>query len=681
MKNISIFLTLFLVTLVAQGQVNVKVAQKQTAPDIFDLIFTCSIEEGWHIYSTTEENGPIPTSFNVDKKEGVELVGELKSKTQPLSHYEDVFDANVSYYENSAEFTQTVRITGPTYSIEGYLEYGACNDQNCMPPTSVDFKYEGTGVEKNVEPVKEVASLLEKDGLSSDEKEVVDETKASDTITVNTSSQPSAALGDLWSPVIKELSSYGEQNETSNKSLWAIFGLGFLGGLIALFTPCVWPIIPMTVSFFLKRSKNDKKKGIRDAITYGISIVIIYVSLGLIITLIFGASALNSLSTNAIFNIFFFLMLVVFGASFLGGFEITLPSTWSNAVDNKASSSAGFLSIFLMAFTLSLVSFSCTGPIIGFLLVEMATANIIGPTVGMLGFAIALALPFTFFALFPTLLKSVPKSGNWMNVIKVTLGFIELAFALKFFSVADLAYGWHLMDREVFLCLWIVLFALLGAYLIGWIRFPHDEDVYDEEGNVVVNPRTSIPRFFMALISFSFALYMVPGLWGAPCKAVSAFAPPMNTQDFNLAKSDAVEAQFKDYEEGMQYAAAQGKPVLIDFTGFGCVNCRQMEAAVWTDETVKDLIENKYVLISLYVDDKTPLPEIVEVKENGRTRKLRTIGDKWSYFQRTKFGSQTQPFYVLLNNEGKPLNKSYSHDESISNYIEFLDTGLKNYKK
>ena len=681
MKNISIFLTLFLVTLVAQGQVNVKVAQKQTAPDIFDLIFTCSIEEGWHIYSTTEENGPIPTSFNVDKKEGVELVGELKSKTQPLSHYEDVFDANVSYYENSAEFTQTVRITGPTYSIEGYLEYGACNDQNCMPPTSVDFKYEGTGVEKNVEPVKEVASLLEKDGLSSDEKEVVDETKASDTITVNTSSQPSAALGDLWSPVIKELSSYGEQNETSNKSLWAIFGLGFLGGLIALFTPCVWPIIPMTVSFFLKRSKNDKKKGIRDAITYGISIVIICVSLGLIITLIFGASALNSLSTNAIFNIFFFLMLVVFGASFLGGFEITLPSTWSNAVDNKASSSAGFLSIFLMAFTLSLVSFSCTGPIIGFLLVEMATANIIGPTVGMLGFAIALALPFTFFALFPTLLKSVPKSGNWMNVIKVTLGFIELAFALKFFSVADLAYGWHLMDREVFLCLWIVLFALLGAYLIGWIRFPHDEDVYDEEGNVVVNPRTSIPRFFMALISFSFALYMVPGLWGAPCKAVSAFAPPMNTQDFNLAKSDAVEAQFKDYEEGMQYAAAQGKPVLIDFTGFGCVNCRQMEAAVWTDETVKDLIENKYVLISLYVDDKTPLPEIVEVKENGRTRKLRTIGDKWSYFQRTKFGSQTQPFYVLLNNEGKPLNKSYSHDESISNYIEFLDTGLKNYKK
>ena len=681
MKKIAILLLMLtLVTIVVQAQVNVKVVQKQTAPDTFDLIFTCSIDEGWHIYSITEDNGPIPTSFNVDKKEGVELVGGLKSKTQPQSHYEDVFDANVSYYEKSAEFTQTVKITGPVYSIEGYLEYGACNDQNCLPPTSVDFKYEGKGVEKASEPAKvEPALLKEEDASVKKENEAA--VLVADSTVLSSSMEPSAELDDLWTPVIKELNSYGEKNDTSNKSLWAIFGLGFLGGLIALFTPCVWPIIPMTVSFFLKRSKNDKKKGIRDAITYGLSIVVIYVSLGLIITLIFGASALNSLSTNAIFNIFFFLMLVVFGASFLGGFEITLPSSWSNAVDNKASSTTGLLSIFLMAFTLSLVSFSCTGPIIGFLLVEMATTNMIGPTVGMLGFAVALALPFTFFALFPTLLKSAPRSGNWMNVIKVTLGFIELAFALKFFSVADLAYGWHLMDREVFLCLWIILFALLGAYLIGWIRFPHDEDEYDEEGNVVVNPRTSVPRFFMALISFAFALYMVPGLWGAPCKAVSAFSPPMNTQDFNLAKSDAVEAKFKDYEAGMQYAAAQHKPVMIDFTGFGCVNCRQMEAAVWTDETVKDLIDNEYVLISLYVDDKTPLPEIIEVNENGQTRKLRTVGDKWSYFQRTKFGAQTQPFYVLLDNEGKPLNRSYSHDESISNYVEFLNMGLKNYRK
>ena len=496
MKKIAILLLMLtLVTIVVQAQVNVKVVQKQTAPDTFDLIFTCSIDEGWHIYSITEDNGPIPTSFNVDKKEGVELVGGLKSKTQPQSHYEDVFDANVSYYEKSAEFTQTVKITEPVYSIEGYLEYGACNDQNCLPPTSVDFKYEGKGVEKASEPAKvEPALLKEEDASVKKENEAA--VLVADSTVLSRSMEPSAELDNLWTPVIKELNSYGEKNDTSNKSLWAIFGLGFLGGLIALFTPCVWPIIPMTVSFFLKRSKNDKKKGIRDAITYGLSIVVIYVSLGLIITLIFGASALNSLSTNAIFNIFFFLMLVVFGASFLGGFEITLPSSWSNAVDNKASSTTGLLSIFLMAFTLSLVSFSCTGPIIGFLLVEMATTNIIGPTVGMLGFAVALALPFTFFALFPTLLKSAPRSGNWMNVIKVTLGFIELAFALKFFSVADLAYGWHLMDREVFLCLWIILFALLGAYLIGWIRFPHDEDEFDEEGNVVVNPRTSVPRFF-----------------------------------------------------------------------------------------------------------------------------------------------------------------------------------------
>lgn len=675
MKKIVSFFTLLMLTLAVQAQVNFKVAQKQTAPDQFDIVFTCSMDAGWHIYSTTESNGPIPTTFNIDKKEGVELVGALKSKTNPVSHFEEVFDAKVSYYEGSAEFTQTVKITGPVYNIEGYLEYGACNDQNCMPPTSVDFKYSGKGVEAVKESIKE--DVKEETPIEETAEEgLSEEVAATDSLVT-----PAIAQGDLWTPVIDELTHFGEQNDAAGKGLLAIFALGFLGGLIALFTPCVWPIIPMTVSFFLKRSKDDKKKGIRDAITYGVSIVVIYVTLGLLITLIFGASALNALSTNAVFNIFFFLMLVVFGASFLGGFEITLPSKWTNAVDNKASSTTGLLSIFLMAFTLSLVSFSCTGPIIGFLLVEMATTNIVAPTIGMLGFAIALALPFTIFALFPTMLKSAPRSGNWMNVIKVTLGFIELAFSLKFFSVADLAYGWHLLDREVFLCLWIILFALLGAYLIGWIRFPHDEDEYDDEGNVIVNVKTSIPRFFMALISFAFALYMVPGLWGAPCKAVGAFAPPMNTQDFNLAKSEAVEAQFKDFEAGMQAAAAQGKPVMVDFTGFGCVNCRQMEAAVWTDEKVKDLIENEYVLISLYVDDKTPLPEIMEVQENGQTRKLRTVGDKWSYFQRTKFGSQTQPFYVLLDHNGKPLNKSYSHDESVENYVEFLETGLKNFKK
>ena len=476
------------------------------------------------------------------------------------------------------------------------------------------------------------------------------------------------------------MAAFGEDaSNAASQTWWKIFLLGFLGGLVALLTPCVWPIIPMTVSFFLKRS-GDKRKGIRDAATYGVSIVVIYVLLGLVITGIFGASALNALSTNAVFNIFFCLMLLVFAASFFGAFEITLPSSWSNAVDNKAESTTGLLSIFLMAFTLALVSFSCTGPIIGFLLVEVSTSgSILAPTIGMLGFAIALALPFTLFAMFPAWLKTMPKSGNWMNCVKVTLGFLELAFALKFLSVADLAYGWHILDREAFLSLWIVIFALLGAYLIGWLRFPHDEDEYDESGNVVVNHRTSVTRFFMALVSFSFAIYMVPGLWGAPLKAISAFSPPMSTQDFNLYENE-VKAQFMDYDAGMEYARRQGKPVMIDFTGYGCVNCRKMELAVWADQKVADIMQNDYVLITLYVDEKTKLPEPIKVTENGQERTLRTVGDKWSYLQRSKFGANAQPFYVLLDNEGKPLNKSYSYDEDVNKYIDFLQTGLKNYK-
>ena len=425
----------------------------------------------------------------------------------------------------------------------------------------------------------------------------------------------------------------------------------------------------MTVSFFLKRTK-DKKKGIRDAWLYGASIVVIYLVLGLAVTLIFGASALNALSTNAVFNILFCLMLIVFAASFFGAFEITLPSKWSNAVDSKAEATSGMLSIFLMAFTLTLVSFSCTGPIIGFLLVEVSTTgSVVGPAIGMLGFALALALPFTLFAMFPSWLKSMPKSGGWMNVIKVVLGFLELAFALKFLSVADLAYGWGILDRETFLALWIVIFGLLGLYLLGKIKFPHDDD----------DNKVSVTRFFMALISLAFAIYMIPGLWGAPLKAVSAFAPPMNTQDFNLYTNE-VHAQFDDYDAGMAYAKRVGKPAMIDFTGYGCVNCRKMELAVWTDTKVADIMQNDYVLIQLFVDDKTALPEPMKVMENGTERTLRTIGDKWSYLQRSKFGANAQPFYVLLNNEGMPLTKSYAFDENVDKYIKFLQTGLDNYK-
>lgn len=617
------------------------------------IVFTADIDAGWHVYSTDlGDGGPISATFNTDKMEGLELDGKLMPQGKEVENFDKLFDMKVRYFENKATFVQKLEITGETYYIEGYLEYGACNNENCLPPTAVPFTYSGKG---NVGTKVAVETIEEKSTASTTEND----------------SKNIFSASDYWTPVVDQLNAFGEETaDTANQSWIYIFIAGFLGGLVALFTPCVWPIIPMTVSFFLKRSK-DKKKGIRDAWTYGASIVVIYVTLGLAITLIFGASALNSLSTNAIFNILFFLMLVIFAASFFGAFEITLPSKWSNAVDSKAEQTSGLLSIFLMAFTLSLVSFSCTGPIIGFLLVELGTSgNIIAPAIGMLGFAIALALPFTLFAMFPTWLKQMPKSGGWMNVIKVTLGFLELAFALKFLSVADLAYGWRILDRETFLALWIVIFGLLGFYLLGKIKFPHDDD----------DTTVSVPRFFLALASLAFAVYMVPGLWGAPLKAVSAFAPPMNTQDFNLYKNE-VHAQFKDFDAGMEFAKQNGKPVMLDFTGYGCVNCRKMELAVWTDSKVSDLIQNDYVLITLFVDDKTPLPEHIKVMENGKETTLRTIGDKWSYLQRTKFGANAQPFYVLIDNEGNPLNKAYKYDEDINEYVKFLQTGLDNYKK
>ena len=548
------------------------------------------------------------------------------------------------YFENTATFVQKFKITDASYQIEGYLEYGACNDENCLPPTEVPFSFSGKG---NAATATVATSETKAETVNQPAAEnSVAETTAIDSAATVALSDNETSVQDYWTPVIKELNSYGETTSQQDRSWIYIFFAGFIGGLLALFTPCVWPIIPMTVSFFLKRSK-DKKKGIRDAWTYGASIVVIYVALGLAITLIFGASALNALSTNAVFNILFCLMLIIFAASFFGAFELTLPSKWSNAVDSKAEQTSGLLSIFLMAFTLSLVSFSCTGPIIGFLLVEVSTTgSVIAPAIGMLGFAIALALPFTLFAMFPSWLKSMPKSGGWMNVIKVTLGFLELAFALKFLSVADLAYGWRILDRETFLALWIVIFGLLGFYLLGKIKFPHDDD----------DNTTSVPRFFMALISLAFAVYMVPGLWGAPLKAVSAFAPPMTTQDFNLYNNE-VHAKFDDYDAGMEYAKRNGKPVMLDFTGYGCVNCRKMEAAVWTDPKVSKLMTDDYVLITLYVDNKEPLPEHIKVMENGKERTLRTVGDKWSYLQRSKFGANAQPFYVLIDNEGKPLNR------------------------
>ena len=632
---------------------------KELGNDEAEIIFTAKIDQGWHVYSTNLTDGPIAATFNVVKMEGVEKVGKLRPRGNEQKVFDKLFDMEVRYFENTATFVQKIKFTKPKYVIDCYLEYGACNDQVCMPPSTVEFKKTGS-LTPNPSPLERGTTEVPKD------------TATTDTIS------NSQLLTDLWQPVTKELQALDKTPSPLGEG-WgeaAIFLAGLLGGFLALLTPCVWPIIPMTVSFFLKRNK-ERSKAIREAFTYGLSIIVIYVALGLLVTALFGANALNALSTNAWFNIFFALLLIIFAASFFGAFELTLPASWSNKIDQKSERTTGLLSIFLMAFTLVLVSFSCTGPIIGFLLVAVSTqGNILGPTLGMLGFSIGLAIPFALFALFPSLLKSAPKSGGWMNTIKVVLGFIELAFALKFLSVADLAYGWRLLDREVFLAIWIALFGLLGAYLMGWLRFPHD-DVPTANSQ---KPIAIIP-FFLGLLSFAFTIYMIPGLWGAPLKAISAFTPPMYTQDYKLIQTTVVEAPFKDFEQGMAFAKKQHKPVIIDFTGFGCVNCRKMEAAVWTDEEVARRLTQDYVLISLYVDDKTSLPQPIEVEVNGQKRTLRTIGDKWSHLQATKFGANTQPFYVLLDENGKPLGPSRSYKEDIQEYLEWLDHGLKKHKK
>ena len=685
-----LFTLLFSLTAMAQqNPVHFSVQQKQVSPTEVEVIFTAKIDQGWHVYSTNlPADGPTSASLHVDKAEGVTPVGKLTTRGKELNVYDKTFEMKLRYFENSVGFVQRYKITAKTYSIKGYLEYGACNDEMCLPPTQVEFNFKGNGpasapaatptaANAETEKTTTAATDVAADGLSALTAMTADTAKKSDVLPADTAGsvkQENAQVNadvNLWQPVIKELSAFNSTKDSTNSSLWSIFFMGVLGGFIALLTPCVWPIIPMTVSFFLKRAKDDRKKGIRDAVTYGLSIIVIYMGLATLVTWAFGPQKLNELATNAPFNVFFFLLLVVFAFSFFGWFELRLPSSWGNAVDNKASATTGLLSIFLMAFTLSLVSFSCTAPVVGLLLVQAATSgDWVAPAVGMFGFALALALPFTFFALFPTLLKKAPKSGSWMNMIKVVLGFIELAFSLKFLSVADLAYGWHILDRETFLSIWIVLFGLLGLYLIGKLKFPHD----DPEQKAM-----PVPAIMLGLCSLAFSVYMLPGLWGAPCKAVSAFAPPINTQDFNLAPQ-TVHAAYTDYDEGMRAAAAAGKPVLVDFTGFGCVNCRKMEASVWTDSRVAEKLNKDYVLISLYVDDKTPLKQPVEVKlPDGTSRTLRTIGDKWSYLQQTKFGYLAQPFYVPLDNAGKPLNGSFSFKEDVPAYLEFLDKGLENY--
>ena len=634
-----------------------------------EIVFSGRIEAGWHIYSTNlGSSGPTEASFHVNKADGIELVGKLMPRGNEKSHFDAMFGMNVRYFEGTAQFVQKIRFTKPTYTIDAYLEYGVCSDENCLPPGEVALKKSGKSpaVAAATEPA--AAEVAEAAAPVVADSTVAPADSAVASVTASTETL-------WWQPVTEQLEALDSEANIANHSLWYIFIVGFIGGLLALVMPCIWPIIPMTISFFLKRAKDDRRKGIKDAMTYGLSIVVIYLGLGLLITAIFGPSKLNELSTSAVFNVILFLLLLVFAFSFFGWFEIKLPDRWANAVDSKASSTTGLISIFLMAFTLVLVSFSCTAPIIGLLLVQtVTTGDWLAPTIGMLGFALALALPFTLFALFPSWLKSAPRSGSWMTTIKVVLGFVELAFSLKFLSVADLAYGWHLLDREVFLSLWIVIFGAMGLYLIGKLKFQEDA-----VGGEIDKPMP-VPCIMAGLCAIAFAIYMVPGLWGAPCKAISAFAPPINTQDFNL-NTKTVEAHYHSYEEGMAAAKAQGKPVLIDFTGFGCVNCRKMEAAVWTDPTVADMLNNQYVLISLYVDDKTPLAEPVEVSLNGQQRTLRTVGDKWSYLQASKFGANAQPYYIAIDNDGRPLNHAYGFKEDVAAYIDYLQQGLKTYRR
>ena len=692
MKKLISSIMLALIALAAQAQIltpvkwKIKLDDKGGAPEK-EIVFTATADKGWHLYDMNlPEGGPVSTSFTFETLNGAELIGQPVPSVKPTTVYDEQFAMNLRWYPGTVSFTQKLKVTDPAkFKAEGEVEFMACNDETCLPPDQIPFSFDkksihldpalaanssttevdkedATAIQPDTQVVAEEASELNTPDPAAKETPATTSPKASDSLTDSP---------NLWSPVIDQLKSFGDSTVSAADTSWLfIFFAGFLGGLIALLTPCVWPMIPMTVSFFLKRTK-DRKKAIRDAITYGLSIIVIYLVMGLLITGIFGASALNDLSTNAIFNILFFLLLVVFAVSFFGAFELVLPASWTSKLDSKADSTTGVLSIFFMSFTLVLVSFSCTGPIIGTLLVQAASmGTAVGPAIGMFGFALALSIPFSVFAIFPNMLQSMPKSGGWLNSVKVVLGFLELALALKFLSVADLAYGWRLLDREAFIVLWIVIFSLLGVYLLGKIKFSHDSEV----------KYVSVPRLFMAIISFAFAIYMVPGLWGAPLKAISAFAPPLYTQDFNLYKNE-VHAAFDDYESGMAYAKKVNKPVMIDFSGFGCVNCRKMEASVWTDPKVKQMLENDYVLITLMVDDKTKLPQPIEIQENGKTRKLKTIGDKWSYLQRSKFGSNAQPFYILLNDEGQPLGPSYAFNEDVSKYIQFLQNGLKEFKK
>ena len=673
---LSIISLLFLTTIssLAQDPISWNFSIEEAGNGEVDIVAKATVAQGWYMYDTDiPEGGPNPTMIEFDEIIGGEIVGKFKATDkEAVVKFDEIFQMEIGSFTNSVTFKQRIKVLDKTnFSIIGNVRAQACDDATCTPPLPVDFEFGANNLPSTLSITTSNSTENSPITASNTAKDITDQSSASvNSTTVTTYNLQPVDSDILWTPVISELNSLSGGNDLADASLIDIFLKGLLWGFAALLTPCVWPMIPITVSFFLNRNKKSRKKATKDASVYGLSIILIYVTLGLIITAIFGASALNNLATSPAFNLIFFALLITFAFSFMGAFELVLPASWTNKMDSKVDSSKGWLSLFFMAFTLALVSFSCTGPIIGWLLVDAAThGNLLAPTMGMFGFALALSIPFTLFAIFPSWLKTLPKSGSWLNSVKVVLGFIVLAVSLKFLSVADLSSGWGLLDRDIFISLWIVLFVLLGIYLLGKIKLKGDSDL----------KHVPLPRLFLAMISLAFAIYMVPGLWGAPLKPLSSIIPPLSTQDFKLV-DNSMELVFDDYEAGMAYAAQSGKPVLLEFGGHGCVNCHKMDATVLADERVQNLIEDEFIFIVLMVDERTRLPEIVEVDEGGRKSRLRTIGDKWSYLQRHKFGTQSQPFYVVLDHQGKPLSPSHAYDESVENYLEFLQTGLRNFK-
>lgn len=627
----------------------------------FDLIITAKIDKGWHVYSQfIEDGGPIPTSFKFSPSNAYKLKGTVSEIPKAVSAFDKNFDMQIAWHKDKVDFRQRIVLNTAKTTVAGVLEFMVCNDQKCLPPAEVEFQIPVSGA-----------------GISAAK------TEAEPDSVLNSDTVPVAGLSPVSqnSTVIK--SPVPVATDTSG-SLWGIFLAGFIGGLAAFFMPCIYPMIPLTVSFFTKKS-GSRARGIQSAIIYGVSIILVYVALGLLITLIFGASALNEAASSATFNLLFFAALIIFGISFLGAFEITLPASLVNKMDEKSNQS-GFVGLFFMAFTLALVSFSCTGPIIGTLLVDaVSKGSYLGPAIGMLGFSTALAIPFTLFAIFPSWLKEMPKSGGWLNTVKVSLGFLEIALAFKFLSNVDLAYHWNIFNRDIFLVIWIVVFGVWGLYLLGKLRLSHDSEI----GFI------SLPRLFFAMFVLGFTIYMIPGLWGAPLKPLSAWLPPQTTQDFDLYSNktststdetigkkyaDLFHAPhglnaFYDYDEGLAYAKSINKPVLIDFTGWSCVNCRKMEASVWSEAAVLKKLKEDYVLISLYVDDKTELAESEKYISTFSGKKIKTIGQKWSDFQAATFGTNSQPYYVIAGLDGKPLVTPQAFNLDIGNYINFLNSG------